>query len=145
MRDNALMWPAIFITIYVFRDINSVILQHLYLTQLICTYMHLQKLVGNICYHHWKQIEQLLLCHANLVFSSEVSSNVIYTYKHKYDSCVRATRSGYIVCIPTGRLLCATLMPNLTWLILQNARDHCLWAASLSLGNERYTCYMWCL
>ena len=48
MTDNTLMQAATTINVYASRDINSIILQHLYLTQQICTNMHLRKRVDSI-------------------------------------------------------------------------------------------------
>ena len=68
MTDNTLTGSPSFISIYAFRDINSIILQHLYLIQLIYTNIHLRKPVDSICCHYWKQIKQWSLCRAILVF-----------------------------------------------------------------------------
>ena len=59
LADYIFMWILNFINIYAFWDINSIILQHLYLTQLIRTNIHLRKHVDSISSLHWKPIEQL--------------------------------------------------------------------------------------
>ena len=52
MKNNTFVQAISFINICVFRDI----IQHFYLTQLICINNHLRKLVDSICCRHWEQI-----------------------------------------------------------------------------------------
>ena len=52
MKNDALTSAINFISTYPFWDINTIILQHLHLTQLICTNIDQGKLVDSICCHH---------------------------------------------------------------------------------------------
>ena len=56
MTENTLTQTATFISIYAFRDINSIRLKLLYQTQLICSNNLLRKLVDSIYCSRWKQI-----------------------------------------------------------------------------------------
>ena len=58
MTDNTFMQAVTSVNVYPSGDINSIILQHQFITQQICTNMHLRKLVDSIYYHHRKQILQ---------------------------------------------------------------------------------------
>ena len=70
MTNNTPTRAASFISFYAFWDINSIIFQHLYLTQLIFTNNHLRKRVDSIFCRHWKQLS---LCHTISVIFSEVN------------------------------------------------------------------------
>ena len=52
MTNNTLTQDVSFIKIFTFWDINSIILQNLYLSQLICTNNHLRKSVDSICCYY---------------------------------------------------------------------------------------------
>ena len=56
MKKSILKQSISFISIYVFWEINSIMPQYLYLTQLICTNIHLRRVVVSICCLHGKQI-----------------------------------------------------------------------------------------
>ena len=54
-RQILLSWQPPVLLISVASVINSIILQHLYFTQLIFKKNHLRKLVDSVCSYHWKK------------------------------------------------------------------------------------------
>ena len=78
MANNTIMQTVSFISIYAVWEINSSIIQHLHLAQLICSNNHLRELVDSCRY--WKQLQLLYQLSCNFFRGKPSELYLVFTY-----------------------------------------------------------------